>query len=490
MMRANFYIVVWGVQILSYIPAFKVNAQIIAGGLYHSLYVCNDSTVRAWGYNSAGELGDSTFVNSTYAIHVKYLQKIVAVAVGGERSLALKNDGTVWAWGNNSLGQLGDCTRVSKSYPVQVHGPNNIGFMSGVRAIACAENHSLALKNDSTVWAWGDNSSGQLGDSAVTFGGIAIPVKVKSLSGVIAIAANSGSSYAIKHDGTVWAWGDNSIGELGNGSVYHTGCYCDSVPRKIPGLSGINSIASGEGTHVLALKNDSTLLAWGNNIEGQIGDSSLSSTILLPSQVHGPNNIGFLTGIKSIAFGEAQSIALKSDGTVWAWGWNNSGQLGDGTTTNRYVPVQSGTLTNIVSIAEGNDFSFAIRNDGTIWGFGDNWDGQLGDGAINQIQSTPVQVWGPCNISAGIDYMNEANIQASVIPNPVIDKGKIVLSNIMENEQYRIEVYNELGIKEVESVFNDNHFDIEKVQFNSPGMYFFKVMNNKGKILTVGKFII
>ena len=188
-----------------------------------------------------------------------------SVATGDSFTLALKSDGTVWAWGSNSYGQFGNGitlgTIASNSTPVQVSD------FSGVIAIAAGEANSLALKADGTVWAWGSNSYGQFGNG-ITLGTIAsnsTPVQVSDFSGVIAIAAGEANSLALKADGTVWAWGSNSYGQLGNGTTSDS-----STPVQVMGLSGVIAIASG-GYHSLALKSDGTVWDWGYNIDGELG---------------------------------------------------------------------------------------------------------------------------------------------------------------------------------------------------------------------------
>jgi alpha-tubulin suppressor-like RCC1 family protein len=192
------------------------HAQTIAGGCFHSLAVCSDSTARAWGNNFEGQLGDGTnFNSSNVPVSVSSLTGIIAIAGGGyQHSFALKNDGTVWAWGHNSSGQLGNGTFINTTVPVPVSS------LTAVTAIAGGGGHSLALKNDGTAWAWGRNFFGQLGNGTNTDSNV--PVQVSNLSGVSAIAAGGlkdfEHSLALKNDGTVWAWGFNGFGQLGNGT--------------------------------------------------------------------------------------------------------------------------------------------------------------------------------------------------------------------------------------------------------------------------------
>jgi len=206
---------------------------------------------------------------------------------------------------------------------VQVSG------LSGVTAIAAGETHTVALKSDGTVWAWGNNSDGQLGNGSTTQS--PVPVQVSNLTKMIAIAAGGSHTIALKNNisnFTVWTWGRNSNGQLGDGTT--TG---RTTPVEVSGLTSVVAVAAGSA-HTVVLNADGTVRAWGSNISGQLGDGTTTDR-LTPVEVSG------LTSVVAIAAGTAHTVALNTDGTVWAWGSNISGQLGDGTTTDRLTPVQS-----------------------------------------------------------------------------------------------------------------------------------------------------
>ena len=297
------------------------------------------------------------------------------IAAGDFHSLRLLADGTVWTWGSNDNGQLGDGTTTNRATPGLVSG------LTGVISIAGGSGHSLALKSDGTVLAWGYNFFGGLGDGTTT--NRPTPTPVSLLTGVIAIAGGGYHSLALKNDGTVWAWGLNNNGQLGNGTTNNS-----TTPLQVSGLTGVIAIASG-ANHSLALKSDGTVWAWGNNLYGQLGDGTTNqSTTPVPVG-------GGLTGVTVIAIagGSGHSLAEKNDGTVWAWGLNGNGQLGDGSTTNRPAPVQVSLLAGAIAITGGFYHSFAVKNDGTVWAWGNNLYGQLGDGTTTQ-RTTPVQAFG------------------------------------------------------------------------------------------------
>jgi alpha-tubulin suppressor-like RCC1 family protein len=389
-------------------PPTISSAQLIAGGYAHSLAVCSDSTVRAWGSNSWGQLGNGTTNSgSNVPVQVSSLTGITDIAGGGGHSLALKNDGGVWAWGRNSYGQLGNGTNTDSNVPVQVSG------LTGITAIAGAEPgyHSLALKNDGTVWDWGLNDNGQLGNGTNTNSNV--PVQVNSLTGITAIAAGGdwiftggwSHSLALKNDGTIWAWGDNYFGQLGNGTNTDS-----NVPVQVSSLTGISAIAGG-GLFSLALKNDGTVWAWGGGGVGELGNGTYTSSNV-------PVQVSFLTGIAAIDAGYIHSFALKNDGTVWAWAWNVYGQFGDGTTISTNAPVQVNSLTGITAIAAvGYAHSLALKNDGTVWACGYNSSGQLGNGTTGGSSNVPMQVTGLCQIATAANEITDP-LSISVYPNP------------------------------------------------------------------------
>ncbi len=302
------------------------------------------------------------------------------LAGGGDHSLALKPDGTVWTWGLNDTGQLGDGTTISRCIPVQVQNLTNIVAVIGGRY-----NHSLALKSDGTVWAWGNNGHGQLGDGYNI--DRYIPVQVEFLSDAKAIAGGGNHSLALRTDGTVWAWGYNNYGQLGD--------ITSAVDRytviKVKNLTDVVAIAGG-GNHSLALKSDGTVWAWGYNGYGQLGDGTTTDR-------YTPVQVQNISDVVAIAGGADHSLALKSDGTVWVWGCNGYGQLGDGTTIDRYAPVQVQNISDVVAIVGGSYHSLVVKTDGTVWAWGYNDSGQLGDGTCTD-RYTPAQVGNLTNIVA------------------------------------------------------------------------------------------
>jgi alpha-tubulin suppressor-like RCC1 family protein len=372
-------------------------------------------TVWAWGDNTSGELGNNSTTSSGSAVQVVgpsgsgHLTGVRAVAAGGDFTVALRSTSTVWAWGDNSSGELGDNQAEGQSNtPVQVLGLNGSGFLTGVRAVAAGNDFTVALLSDGTIAAWGDNRSGQLGDGATSMDS-AVAVQVAGpggsgvLSGLVAVAAGSAHTVALRSDGTVWAWGDNEYGELGNNTT--TGYGANPCPVQVLGLNGsgyltgVVAVAAGD-EFTVALKSDGTVWAWGYNKFGQVGDGTTTNRST-PVQVVGPRGTGHLTGVVAVAAGEEPAAAVKSDGTVWCWGSGGEGELGDnGAEPWTFTPVQvlgfggSGYLTGVVAIAAGWFHLVALKSDGTVAAWGYNSSGELGDNGPEGQSNVPVPVAG------------------------------------------------------------------------------------------------
>jgi RHS repeat-associated protein len=343
----------------------------VAGGLGFTVAVKADGTVWAWGSsNASGLRGPNGF--GFVPTQVAGLSGVKSVAAGYQYALALKGDGTVWAWGYNAYGQLGNGSTTNSATPVQVSG------LSGVVEIAAGNVTAMALESDGSIWQWGNvNPEMQSGGSQTT------PIRVQQgLFGVMAIAEGYGYAAAIRCDGTVWSWGYNAYGQLGNGVAV------DSISaQRAFGLSGMTQVAVGSGGpgglgssssnqyygHEVALRSDGSVWAWGYNADGELGNGTTTSSGL-PVQVSG------LSGATGVAAGGYHGMAVKSDGTVWSWGKNDVGELGNGTTTNSSVPVQATGLSGATSVAAGDKHSLAQRSDGSNWNWGNNSNYQLADG--------------------------------------------------------------------------------------------------------------
>jgi len=352
---------------------YTLNYGAISAGHEHSVALKPDGTLWAWGGNSYGQIGDGTSgTDRITPVPVSALTAVKAIAAGGYHTLALKTDGTVWGFGQNASGQLGDRSTINRSTAVRAYQ------LSGVTTIAAGERHSLALKSDQTVYAWGENGEGQLGLG--DFADRNKPTRITGLTGVTAIAAGLQHSLALKADGTLWAWGRNSYGVLGNGTSGDT----QASPVQVNPVSGMRLVGAGS-YHSLALLNDGTGRAWGSNYSGQVGDGTTGTERTVPTP------ISVMTGMLALAGGGLHTLALTNDGGVSSWGDNGSGQLGDGTTTGHALPAQIAGLVGGVGISPGADHSLALDDRGVVWAWGSNVRGQLGDGGLrNQLRPVPV----------------------------------------------------------------------------------------------------
>jgi alpha-tubulin suppressor-like RCC1 family protein len=434
----------------------------IATGSQHQMALKNDGTVWTWGANSRGQLGDGSGQDQSSPVAVAGLGNVVAIAAGDLHSLAVRGDHTFWSWGYNGQGQLGDGTTNSRATPAQVTGlsgalapaatgastvvlktdgtvwlsgvsatgsrgsdrgsiyrvPFPVAGLTGVTTIAAGDYSSAILKTDGTLLAWG------WGVWAQNFG-TPTPTPVSGLTGVVAISgggSGDGVGAAIKSDGTVWTLQQNEDGTnafapvdgfsdavaavllqgwpvvLKSDGTVSTQQWDDDgnlVIASIDGLSGITALAAGR-EHGVALKNDGTVWSWGRDSEGEFGDG----TATYDPTTGVAQAIG-LTGVTRIAAGSFHTLALKNDGTVWAWGGNFAGQLGDGTSGDQSTPTQVPGLSGVVAIAATDMGSVAVKADGSVWCWG-----AIDEGWRDQT-SIPVQVpglTGIINVSARHGY--------------------------------------------------------------------------------------
>lgn len=351
--------------------------------------ILSQSLAVSWGDNNDGQLGNGAGTNSALYGSVANLGSVTQVAAGWDHALALASDGTVWAWGAGYWGQLGNGSTAESPVPEQV--PN----LTGVTQIAAGDAFSLALTSDGRVWAWGGNGQGQLGNNSTT--NSSMPVPVAGLTGITQISAGLEFGLALRSDGTVWAWGLNSTGELGNGTTAER----STVPVQVTGLSQVTQIAAG-GTFAIAARTQgfitslTTVWTWGDNQYGELGDGT-QVTRSTPEQVSGIS----VPSVRQIVAGTTYSMVLGSDGSVWAWGADGNGQLGDGATgIVRTRPVETvGMASGITHIAAGVSHVLALRSDGTVLAWGDDTQGEIGDGTASGNHTLPTEVTGLTNVT-------------------------------------------------------------------------------------------
>ncbi len=324
---------------------------------------------------------------------------MVDVSAGDGHTLAVRSDGSVLAWGLDSDGQLGDGgVSADQSTPVPVFG---FGAGSGVVAVSAGSDHSLALRSDGSVWAWGDNDFGQLGDRGATIDQ-QTPVPVSGLgSGVVAVSAGGDHSVALRSDGSVMAWGQDYSGQLGDDHYLLNYAY----PRSVFGLgagSGVVAVSAGR-IHSLALRSDGSVVAWGGDDNGQLGDGGANTNRPWPVPVVG---LGVGSGAVAVSAGYSHSLAVRSNGSVWAWGDDDFGQLGDEATTydwrndvtnDQSIPVPVfglGPGSGMVGVSGGLEHSLGVRSDGSVMAWGKDFYHQLGHLDDGATYHAPVPVYG------------------------------------------------------------------------------------------------
>lgn len=374
------------------VSGFGTGSEVVAfvAGSEHTCALKSDGAVLCWGYNKYGQIGDGSTTNGLAPAEVSGLGTgagVTAIAAGGFHSCAIKSDGTMACWGYNYDGELGTGGIPQGLTPTMVNG---LDANSGTMTVSAGSYHTCALKSDGGALCWGHNGPGALGDGSTT--DHSVPTAVSGLgagSGTTAVSAGSDQTCALEIDGTVLCWGDNSIGQLGDGSMTH-----HSVPTVVSSLgagSQVTAINVGD-YHSCALKSDGTVLCWGGNQYGQIGDGTTTNQ-LVPIAVSG---FGPDSGVIAVSAGTDHTCALKSNGAVLCWGDNRYGQIGDGSTSSRLVPTAVsglGTGSDVIAVSAGGDHTCALKLDGALLCWGRNRDGQIGDGSTTD-RSIPTAVSG------------------------------------------------------------------------------------------------
>ena len=340
----------------------------------HTCARLNDGTVRCWGYNRNGELGNGTTTNSAIPLPVSNLNGVVALAEGGTHNCALLGDGTVRCWGFNADGQLGDGTRISRTTPVTVPG------LSGVVELEAGSYNTCALLNDGAARCWGANHYGQLGNGTTT--GSDTPVAVSELSGAVEISIRGEHACARLNDGTMRCWGNDAFGQLGNGC-------CGNISLTPIAVSGLNTVVEiGVGfSHSCARLSDNTMRCWGQNTYGQLGNGTTQSA-------SAPVEVGsILDEFVEFAAGESHNCARRTDNKLSCWGWNDYGQLGNGTSQIHTWPQFVQGISDAAEITAGGNHTCTRLNDNSIRCWGDGYWGQLGNASFGYY-TTPVNVSG------------------------------------------------------------------------------------------------
>jgi alpha-tubulin suppressor-like RCC1 family protein len=400
----------------------------IFAGDHTSYFLDEENTLYDWGLNSTGQLGlGNTAASNTPETNYVFALSVASFAnhliiLGIDTTTPFGDLGTlVYGCGDNSQGELDSTAASQADSPVVAGFQNN--YNNAYEALAGGQKHSLALDATGALWEWGNNSSGQLGDGTTTQE--LSPEENPQWANLNRISAGALHSAGIDLFGDLWTWGDNTYGQLGNGTTTNSNW---AAPIAV---NLMKEVAAG-GTHTLALMDDGTVWAAGDNREGELGDGTATQRTTMV-QVVG------LTGIKAIAAGPEYSLALRDDGTVWAWGQNSYGQLGSGSTTATMSPIQVESLTNVMSLTAGVDHALAIEANGSVWGWGSNATDESGN-ANPQSSSVPQQIsmsdstaiFG-LSVSAGSDFSSIISATGNLIEFGANDSGQLD-NNIQQNQ--------------------------------------------------------
>ncbi|MGD9663104.1 MAG: hypothetical protein AB7U63_17750, partial [Porticoccaceae bacterium] len=369
-----------------------------SAGYWHTVATKDDGTLWAWGLNYSGQLGLGVHGSGTdqwIPTQVGTDKDWSMAAAGFGHTVAIKNNGTLWSWGLNDMGQLG----LGAENMENTNVPVQIGQDTDWIFVAAEEKYSLALKADGTLWSWGVNEKGQL--AIGTTANSCSPVQVGTRTDWVKVVAGYSHAAGLVEGNGLFVWGNNYSGNLGTGNGWKhlvPGPVNTDTDWAVLGSVPGNSSA----THALAIKTDGTLWAWGNNASGQLGNGTTNAENT-PVQVGGDDDWQSVTG------GYAHTVAIRKDGTLWAWGRNYDGELGIGTSgsgTDEYAPIQVGSDTDWLVVSAGFGHTLALKKNGTLWGWGKNTNYQLGDGTT--VTSTvPKQIGSDTDwqtVSAGGEF--------------------------------------------------------------------------------------
>ena len=372
----------------------------VAMSLSHAAYLDGSGTLWMWGSNTTGELGAGNRESSS--VPVRVMDGVTAVSLGNGVSAALKTDKSLWMWGSNYHGQLG----TKGSGDVNIGGGNNadhaskhyihttpVKVMDDVASVQAGSYYTAAIKTDGSLWMWGDNQYGHIGNGAqgdrtdrYDYIYQTEPVKIMEQVSCVTFNEDAHTVAAVRTDGSLWMWGKNVHSELGNngeGDKFYEFEEIDDIevyqttPIKV--LDGVAAVDLG-WSRTAALKTDGSLWTWGWNESGRLGNGSTVDA-------HLPVKI--MDGVAAIGGYQDQAAALKTDGSLWTWGWNYYGQLGNGSTENSAVPVKVLDQASAVSGHQGS--MLALKTDGSLWAWGWNYYGQLGSGSTEN-STVPVQI--------------------------------------------------------------------------------------------------
>jgi alpha-tubulin suppressor-like RCC1 family protein len=346
----------------------------VDSGYLHNFGLKSNGTILGWGYGNVGQLGDGAETDLLVPTQIGSSSDWQHISCGAYLTFVIKTNGALWCAGNNNAGQLGTGTTI-QYYPLLTQ----VGTATNWQQVASGDSFTVGLKTNGTLWAWGRNDTYQMGDGSCCTDRLS-PGQVGTANDWAFVAASgTRTALAIKTNGTLWGWGLNGGGILGPSTVSSR-----QNPTQLNTATNWSSLSVG-WTHVLALKTNNTLWSWGGGHYGENGDT-FPQTYFRDTPVQIGTDTWFC-----VSAGFEISYGVKTNGTLWAWGHNNVGQLGDGTTTDRYQPVQIGTDTDWVTVSAGYQHGVALKSNGALWAWGNNDYGQLGNGTTTAT-TTPIGI--------------------------------------------------------------------------------------------------
>lgn len=432
----------------------------------HSGAIKTDGSLWLWGSNQYGQLSESTSTAvRKIPFRVGTATNWKTISIGHYYTVVIQTDGTLWSCGDSSYGKLG------LGVPAPTVNLTQIGTATNWKTVSAGFSNTSAIKTDGTLWSWGYNGSGELGDGTIV--NKTSPIQIGTATNWKLVSNNKSVVSAIKTDGTLWSWGYNSNGALGDGTIVNK-----SSPVQIGIDTNWKSISVG-GTHTLAIKTDGTLWSWGKNTYGELGDGTLVNKT-------SPVQIGSETSWQSISAGEDNSIAIKTDGTLWGWGNNAQGQSGQGTLVNSVVipTLINNSSNNNQLIESGAIHNFILKTDGSLYGLGWNQSYQLGD-------NTTITRFVPTIIICSALGINDNNtVDFSIYPNPAKDHITIDFGNSNNVIGYHIEIINTLGQVIFNQPINTQQSTIEFNSWSNIGMCILKIFDEQNNQLTTRKILL
>ena len=414
--------------------AFGDTGSTISAGSGYSMVIKDDYSLWGWGINNRGQLGIGTIDNESHLTPVKIMDSVVSVSVGANHTMAIKKDGSLWAWGADVGRLFGGAT-----LGLSPDNPTPIKIMESVASVSAGNGYTMAIKTDGSLWAWGLGSFGQLGAGKIHLSG---PVKI--MDSVASVSACSRHTMAIKTDGSLWGWGQNESGQLGDGTTEER-----LIPIKI--MDSVKSV-SINGTGTMAIKTDGTLWAWGHNSFGQLGIGYADS------EPH-PTPVKIMDSVTSVS--ALGTMAIKKDGSLWAWGSNSNDKLGIGSANLEPHPIPAKIMDSVASVSASG--TMLIKTDGSLWAWEKINTNKLGVGNTDEQYFELVEIMKGINILS-----NEQSFIQEQPTSALVLMGYPTVSTVLVNgenvvfDAYNIEGNNFFKLRDLAFALNgtDKQFSV------------------------------